>query len=395
MVAAACELTSARRVVQKQNAQLVNARDSFVAGTRHLNRGIAAGYDIDKHISNAMAAQGMETEEQEDQRMKIEAMPIECVKDTLQQHYPEIRRKGSRRQLRYWLLCATRGQLPAIIDDEEEDNEAARVADEEVMRLARLRIAEMARDKANKELRQLRKPDKKDVMGTIDQMKEVYAEQLNNMDLKVDDLNVGDIVVGVYGTVGGVVGDPGQGSTPGMPRSFEIIQKTIPGGSHLIAVNRLEAGGRKLDNSFRMYNIEEVDKYGVAKISKATLNEILKKGPVSAAAGSAAGSGGPSTGSAAGSVGPSTGSAASSAPPSELSTPRPSGGDTAGTEGGAAGTEGGTAGTEGGAAGTEGATAPASAGVATLDNDIAVFNANGRRLYGGARIAFLKKQRTV
>ena len=256
-------------------------KESLTKIQRQVNTAIRTGTIVDQKVSEGMAVLGIESEEKEIQRLEIEAAPIADIRMRLQEEFPRARRTGSQRQLRYSLLCEVRGQTPMLQEPDEADTEESLKADELQMREAKLALAEKARRDATKEIHDIRKLNKSEAslkdpvqkVLSVAAMKKVYEAQLRDMSLKLADVKDGYIVVCIYGTEG-VPPGPGHGRTPGMPRAIEILDMDAT--TEYLAAHRLEEGGIKPNKTFRMYDKQELDKWGFAKVSKTQFMELLK-----------------------------------------------------------------------------------------------------------------------
>jgi len=78
------------------------------------------------------------------------------------------------------------------------------------------------------------------------EMRMLYQSVLEKETIDIDDLDAHMLVVCTYGDPNGTPLALGQGSTPGMLRTLQIVVPKVPGAEHLMLANRLEMCGESV-----------------------------------------------------------------------------------------------------------------------------------------------------
>ena len=350
-------LTGIKTSADKSNLWIQKAKALTQQTQRALTRAGDYAVDVSQVALQVAELWGIEGPEQKLQRLEVFSMFIDDVKQRLKEQFPDIRITGSRAQLRMRLLLQLRGETPTDEPDEEDTDETIN-ADLKQLRDAKVEQLELQKKKIAADLKEALKEQKGSSSGIgsglcIDKMKELYCEQVKDMHRKIDSFKPGDLVVTVYGTINGTSNTPGQGMTPGMPRALKIVEPKIGASPHLCLCERLEVGGAvPKQQLLRHYERNQLDSNGIARLTPAEWIKLKKQFKVEIVAATSAPP----------SVAPSTVSAETT----PLASPR----DVQDTAAG-------------------------SVAASSGDSEVVINEATGKRLYGGARKAYLaKKART-
>ena len=265
-------LTGVKLASDKANAQIQKAKDLGAQQQRCLTRAGEFVLDVGHKALQLGEVWGIEDEAKAMERLRVFSMSHDEVKTELKELFHHVKRTGSRAQLRWRLLNALRNEtLPDVPD--EEDTATSIEEDEEQRKKCRMEFLKKEQERMRLEMKALGggKKDSKDAMQQglpLEKMLEIYAEERKNMHRKMESFSKGDMVVAMYGDVGGNKGEERQGRTPGMPRALKILQPKVEGMTHLTLCERMENAGNMQKQDVRNYFVEELDRHGVARLTK-------------------------------------------------------------------------------------------------------------------------------
>ena len=285
------ELNTVRATLERQNALLQQAKETMAKTQRLFTSAQNLGIRACEGILSAMHTFGLETEESLMERLEIMSMDVLDIKNKIDaSNNPTIkglRKSGSHKQIRWRYFMAVRGEdlTELLQEDDQADTEATIAEDRMLQADAMLKMTEIAKKKADEAYKAAKK-EAGSASGSVDgssmlslaAMKEMYLPWVGKMTNEVKDFKHGDLGIAIYGEEGGTPGQPGQGQTPGMPRTIEMSSPSLPEPqSHLCMAKRLDISGvEPSEPVIRYYEIANLNNKGLAKITTKEFTTVMK-----------------------------------------------------------------------------------------------------------------------